>query len=253
MVDRSDRASGRSRRSRRPNWGLDMPPLLNRRSFVTAAAATLSLSRPGQAKIEQAFDIAASASPIRNFRIASGQAPSDLPGVILAGPPKAGLILYEFFDYACSYCRIAAQEIDTLFGPTAGVRLGLVQHPVLSPQSADAARVVLATAPDSWRRRRLSAACWHFRDAGTNKRRKGSRGRRGAGTERQALAEEAAREDIAAILDAQSQRARACRFRQTPSFVLGDFAFVGWPGAESDEAFIEAMRRCGGLRCPSPK
>ena len=230
-----------------------MPPLLNRRSFVTAAAATLSLSRPGQAKIEQAFDIAASASPIRNFRIASGKAPSDLPGVILAGPPKAGLILYEFFDYACSYCRIAAQEIDTLFGPTAGVRLGLVQHPVLSPQSADAARVVLATARLHGDDIAYRLHVGIFEAPGRASGEKALTVAAAQGLNAKALAEEAAREDIAAIVDAQSQRALALSLPATPSFVLGDFAFVGWPGAESIEDIIEAMRRCGGLRCPSPK
>ena len=227
-----------------------MPLLLNRRSFVAAAAATLWWSRPGQAKFEQAFDIAAAASPIRNFRIESGKAPSDLPGVILAGPPNAGLILYEFFDYACGYCRIAAQEIDTLFGPTAGARLGLVQHPVLSPQSADAARVALATA-----RLHGDAAAYRlhvgiFEAPGAAGGEKALAVAAAQGLNAKALAEEAAREEIAAILAAQSQRARALSLPQTPSFVLGDFAFVGWPGVESVEAFIEAMRRCGGLSCP---
>ncbi len=229
-----------------------MPLLLNRRSFVAATAATLSLSRPGKAKSERAFDIDAAASPIRNFRIKSANTPSDLPGVILAGPLNAELILYEFFDYACGFCRIAAQELDTLFAPSAGARLGLLQHPVLSPQSAAAARVTLATA-----RLHGGAVAYRlhvgiFEAPGAASAEKALSVAAAQGLNDKALAEEAASEGVAAILAAQSQRAHDLSLPLTPSFVLGEFAFVGWPGAESIEDFIGSMRRCGGLRCPLP-
>ncbi len=228
-----------------------MPPLLNRRSFVAAMATTLSLLRPGQAKSERAFDIAAAASPIRNFRIESAKSPSDLPGVILAGPPNAGLVLYEFFDYACPVCRNASQELDTLFGPTTDARLGLVQHPVLSPHSADAARVALATArlhgDDAAYRLHVGI----FETPEKTSAEKALAVAAAQGLDAKALGDMAESGEIAAILAAQIQRARILSLPATPSFVLGDFAFVGWPGVDSIEGFIEATRRCGGLRCPS--
>lgn len=230
-----------------------MPLFLNRRSLFVAAAAVLGSSGPGHAKFERAFDIAtADGAPIRNFRIEAGRAPSDLPGVILAGSPKAGLILYEFFDYACAYCRIAAQEVDVLLTPDADVGLGLVHHPVLSSRSADAARVVLAAA-----RIHGDAAAYRlhvglFDTPGPTGTEKALAVAAAQGLETASLAREAAGEEIVAILAAQIERARALSLPQTPSFILGEFAFVGWPGAAPTESFIEAMRRCGGLRCPLP-
>lgn len=230
-----------------------MPLLLNRRSLFAAMAAILSSSEPGEAKFERAFDIStADGTPIRNFRIAAGRSLADLPGVILAGPREAGPILYEFFDYGCGYCRVAAQELDVLLTPDAGVRSALVQHPVLSPRSADAARVVLAAA-----RLNGDAAAYRlhvglFETPGPTGTEKALAVAAAQGLKAAAVAEEAAREEVAAILAAQSERARALSLPQTPSFVLGEFAFVGWPGAAPMESFIEATRRCGGLRCPLP-
>jgi protein-disulfide isomerase len=227
--------------------------LVNRRSLIAAVASCLAMSRPARAKPEQAFDIATpDGAPIRNFRIAPGKAPSDLPGVIRFGPPNAELVLYEFFDYACPYCRVASQELDILLGPDAGAKLGLLQHPILSPRSVEVARIMLAATLLHGDAVAYRLHVGLFQAPGSVGAEKALAVAAGLGLDAGRLAEEAAREEVAAILAAQTERARALSLPQTPSFVLGDFAFVGWPGVEPTESFIEATRRCGGLRCPSP-
>lgn len=37
--------------------------------------------------------------------------------------------------------------------------------------------------------------------------------------------------------------------RITPTFVLGETAFIGWPGPLTLRSTIEANRRCGRLQC----
>lgn len=224
---------------------------LNRRSLV--AAALLLLTREVRAKPQQTFDVTtADGLLVRNFRIAPGKSPANLPGVILDGPTNADLVLYEFFDYACPYCRVASQELDVLLTPSVGVRLGLVQHPILSQRSIDVARIVLATAKLHGDAAAYRLHVGLFETPGTTSAEKARAVASAQGLDAAALKREADGADISEILNAQTERAQALSLTQTPSFVLGDFAFVGWPGVETTDSLPSAMRHCGGLRCTTP-
>ena len=224
---------------------------LSRRTL--AAAMLLMLTRNGWAKPEQAFDLTtAEGLLVQNFRIPPGLSPANLPGVILNGPANADLILYEFYDYACPHCRIASQELDVLLTPGAGVRLGLVQHPILSPRSTGLSRVVLATAKLHGDAAAYRLHVGMFETLGKLSEETALDLASAHGLDAAELKRVAASADITEILNAQTDRARALLLPQTPSFVLGDFAFVGWPGVESVDAFLSSMRRCAGLSCPAP-
>lgn len=116
---------------------------LNRRHFLVGTISALGLSRPALG-LQRAFDIAATdGSPIRNFPFPAALSPADLNGVLFSGA-LADLTLYEFVDYACGSCRAAAYDLNSF--ANAGLRLGVLQHPVVSPQSKEAARMILAAA-----------------------------------------------------------------------------------------------------------
>ena len=139
-----------------------------------------------------------------------------------------------------------------LLTPDAGIRLGLVQHPLLSNRSADAARVALAAL-----RLHGDVAAYRlhvgiFQAPGAVSAEKALAVAAGQGLDEGRLAKEAGRDEVAAVLAAHVERARTLSLTQAPSFVLGEFAFVGWPGVEPIESFVAATRRCGGLRCPPP-
>ena len=155
----------------------------NRRAFL-AGAALLSAARPSLAEIGRAFDIeTGDGTPIRNFRIAQEMAPSDLPGLILAGPTSADLVLYEFFDYACPFCRTASQDIDILLTPEirdqgrAGAVSGAFD--AFSRYGAGGA----GGGPPAWRRSSLSVSRRAVRASRPGKQGKGARtgGAPGAG------------------------------------------------------------------------
>jgi protein-disulfide isomerase len=224
---------------------------VTRRAALAVVAGALFDAPQARAEIARAFPLATpDGAVIRNFAIAPALAPGDLPGVTIAGAAKDAPVLYEFFDYACPYCRLASQELDLVLGPESGMRLGLLHHPVLGARSAEAALVVLA-------------AKSLFGDAAALRlhgRLFEAPGRIGA-DKALALAEtlaldparlkaHAARPETRATLDAQASRAVALSLRQTPAFVLGGYAFIGWPGPETVQAFVQALQRCGGLACP---
>ena len=67
------------------------------------------------------------------------------PGAVL-GNPQGSVTLVEFADYACGYCRQSVPDVEALIAANPDLRVVIRELPVLSPQSADAARMALAAA-----------------------------------------------------------------------------------------------------------
>ncbi len=65
------------------------------------------------------------------------------PGVVL-GDPEGTVTLVEFTDYACPYCRMSVAEVDALIAEYDNLKVVVREHPVLSQQSVEAARMALA-------------------------------------------------------------------------------------------------------------
>ena len=60
------------------------------------------------------------------------------------GAAKPDVVLVEFFDYACAYCRASNPHIDQLLREDKGLRVVFRELPILGPESVAAARVSLA-------------------------------------------------------------------------------------------------------------
>lgn len=90
--------------------------------------------RDQQAAMEQQ-----QASNLKNFE--SYLYGPDLPSV---GPKDADLIVVEFFDYNCGYCKKALPDIQAILKADPKLRVALVDLPVLGPSSELAAKWALA-------------------------------------------------------------------------------------------------------------
>ena len=60
------------------------------------------------------------------------------------GAEKPDVVLVEFFDYACPYCKASNPVIDRLIREEKGLRVVYRELPILGPDSLAAARVSLA-------------------------------------------------------------------------------------------------------------
>jgi protein-disulfide isomerase len=60
------------------------------------------------------------------------------------GAAKPDVVLVEFFDYACAYCRASNPHIDQLLREDKGLRVVYRELPILGPESVAAARLSLA-------------------------------------------------------------------------------------------------------------
>lgn len=178
----------------------------------------------------------------------TGQIPA-LRGVTYVGPRDAGTTLYEFFDFNCPYCRKAAADVVALHDSDPELRIGLVHNPILSPQSAQAAKVMLAV-----QRRLGSEAAWHFYQTLLGK--PGRIDGPGALTAAAALGipqaeveEIADSEEVRAALKSQMRMAADLGLYATPSYVLGNSGILGHPGARAMAKMIASVRRCDRLAC----
>ena len=60
------------------------------------------------------------------------------------GSAKPDVVLVEFFDYACPYCKASNAHVDQLIKEDPGLRVVYRELPILGPESANAARLSLA-------------------------------------------------------------------------------------------------------------
>ena len=65
-------------------------------------------------------------------------------GTSWKGSEKPDVVLVEFFDYACPYCKASNAVIDRLVKEDKGLRVVYRELPILGPDSLAAARVSLA-------------------------------------------------------------------------------------------------------------
>lgn len=60
------------------------------------------------------------------------------------GSANPDVVLVEFYDYACTYCRASLPHVDRLLAEDKGLRVVFRELPILGPASVDAARLALA-------------------------------------------------------------------------------------------------------------
>ncbi len=67
------------------------------------------------------------------------------PGAVM-GNPNGKIVLVEFTDFACGYCRQSVADVDALIAENPDLKVVIRELPIIAPTSADAARWGLAAA-----------------------------------------------------------------------------------------------------------
>jgi protein-disulfide isomerase len=188
---------------------------------------------------------------VANHSVPAEQARSieQLPGVVVIGNPRGKVVLAEFYDLNCPYCRIAAGDVDDMIETDSDLKLLLVPFPVLGVASVQAGRVELAVgklgSPKQFYEfhRRLFA------------RRGTIDGARALEVARELRLDEAkliALADSEAITETMKSHVRlgnALGLAATPSFVVGGVAILGHPGRRSLQSVVDAVGACGRILC----
>lgn len=159
------------------------------------------------------------------------------PGAVL-GNPAGKVTLVEFSDFACGYCRQSVAEVQALIAEHPDLRVVMRELPILSEESADAARWALAAAEQG----KYAA----FHDAMFAAGRPGPETIRAAAAKagldltraRTAMADPRIEEE----LKRNYRFAQQLGFNGTPSWVVGDDVIAGAVGKERLSKAINQAR-----------
>jgi protein-disulfide isomerase len=154
-----------------------------------------------------------------------------------AGAADGDVVLVEFFDYACGYCRKSNSDIDRLLREDPKLKVVWREWPVLGPDSEAAARASLAAAQAG----RFKPFYDALFAAGRPTPEALAKARAGAGLGADVPAPVADQE-----LARNFELARGLEATGTPTFVVGDQILQGAVGYESlRDAIKEARAKKG--------
>lgn len=160
------------------------------------------------------------------------------PGAVL-GNPEGKVTLVEFTDYACGYCRGSVADVEALIAANPDLRVVVREWPILTPDSAQAAKMALAAAEQG----RYAAFHNAMFAAGRPTAETIAAAARTAGVDparaQRTIAAPATTAELARNLDL----ARQLGFNGTPSWVIGDTVLSGAVGRE---ALAEAIAKARG-------
>ncbi|WP_156839821.1 DsbA family protein [Novosphingobium aquimarinum] len=159
------------------------------------------------------------------------------PGAIL-GNPEGKVTLVEFTDFACGFCRRSLDDVDALIAANPDLKVVIREMPILSPQSADAARMGLAAAEQG------KYAAFHraMFEAGQPDPASIMAAAKTAGLDLQKAQQVAKTPRVEQELAANVNFAGKIGFSGTPTWIVGDQVINGAVGREQLAAAIEAAR-----------
>ena len=151
-----------------------------------------------------------------------------------AGAADGDVVLVEFFDYACSFCRASNPDVERLLREDNRLKVVWREYPVLGPNSEQAAIASLAAA------RAGRFRPFHDRLYAGGRPTEATIA---AAREAVGLGDVALTDEFRTELQRNYELGRAIGATGTPTWVIGDQVLQGAVGYEALKAAVEAARR----------
>ena len=161
------------------------------------------------------------------------------PASPVLGNPDGDVVLVEFFDYRCPYCKVTAPRIQALIDEDPNLKVVMKEFPILSEQSLEGARAALAAG------RQNKYAEYHFalmQNPGDLSERHLRRIAQQVGVDEDQLIADMRLDEIQEAIERNHRLARAIGVRGTPAFVVGDTLVPGAVEVERLRELISATR-----------
>ncbi|MCK9540760.1 MAG: DsbA family protein [Novosphingobium sp.] len=159
------------------------------------------------------------------------------PGAVL-GNPAGKVTLVEFTDFACGYCKQSVADVEALVKKHPDLRVVVRELPILSPQSAEAARMALAAAEQG----RFAAFHRLMFSAGRPDTGSIEAAAKAAGLDMARARKVSVSPAVEAEINANLEMARQLGFAGTPTWVIGDSVLAGAVGLDRLDAAIRDAR-----------
>jgi len=159
-------------------------------------------------------------------------------GSAWAGNPDGDVVLVEFFDYACPYCRASKNDVDRLLAEDKNLKVVYRDFPVLGPASDEAAMASLSAAQQG----RYGAYHDAMFEGGRPSKEKVIAAVRRARLDEVRTARDLNSAPLRAELTKNLDLGRALGLTGTPAYVIGDRILAGAVGYDELKKAIEAAR-----------
>lgn len=159
------------------------------------------------------------------------------PGSPVIGNPEGDVVIVEFFDYRCPYCKRVAEPLRKVVKEDGNIRLVMKEYPILSEESVTAAKAALAAHAQG------RYEDFHFTlmtDPGALNADKIFGVAESLGLDMEKLRADMDSPEVAAQLTKVDDLGEALNVRGTPAFVIGDELV---PGAISIEEMRQRVRQ----------
>ncbi|WOE74829.1 DsbA family protein [Alterisphingorhabdus coralli] len=158
-----------------------------------------------------------------------------------AGNPNGDVVLVEFSDFACGYCRQSVGDVARLLSEDPNLKVVFRELPILSDASGKAAQMALAAANQD----RYYSFHKAMFDAGRPSDQTIEAAAKSAGMDLEAAKAFISTPAAQAELESNIRIAQQLEFTGTPSWVIGNQIFSGAVGYDQLKAAIEAERANG--------
>ena len=157
-----------------------------------------------------------------------------------AGAADGDVVLVEFFDYACGYCRKSNEDVERLLKEDPKLKVVWRDWPVLGRESEVAAQASLAAA----RNGRFRDYYTHLFASGRPSERSIAEAQQAAGLSPELVRQVAASPEARSEIAKNHELATALGASGTPTFIVGDQVLQGAVGYEAlKKAIAEARAR----------
>lgn len=147
---------------------------------------------------------------------------ADLP---MTGNPEADLVIVEFFDYNCGFCKRALPSVQAVLKEFDNVRFVFKEMPILGPTSRTAAEYALAAKKQD-KYFEMHAALMEYK--GPKDKENIHKIAQGLGLDTAKLDADAASEDIKLQIEDSMTISRELGITGTPAFIIGDQLVPGF-------------------------
>ena len=160
-----------------------------------------------------------------------------------AGNPDGEIVIVEFFDYNCGYCKRAIGDVQTIIDKEKDVKIIFKEMPILSESSMDAARYALAAHKQD-KYFEYHAALMNFK--GTKSVEMLEKIGADLGLDVEQMKKDAASEEIQTEIQESLALSRELGIRGTPAFIVDDVLSPGYLPYAQMKGIIAEVRNNKG-------
>jgi protein-disulfide isomerase len=162
------------------------------------------------------------------------------PDSPILGNPDGDVVLVEFFDYRCPYCKVTAPRLQALIKEDPNLKVIMKEFPILSPQSLEGAKAAIAAAKQGMYEDFHFALMENPGDLGERHLRRIAKQ---VGADPDLLIEEMASVEIAQAIERNRSLGRAIGVTGTPAMFIGRTLIPGAVELDRLRELVAATRR----------